>query len=126
MGNLTCLPDAYREVAENPTFLEGSEFHQSESLVFDPGALEHSYMSDIVWLLWFEQEREGDEDVELLVGVYRSEEGAKGAIERLKNRPGFKDRLDGGNGGQPDLRDLFALKVEENRSDQECVGENNL
>jgi hypothetical protein len=52
-------------------------------------------MSDIVWLLWFEQEREGDEDVELLIGVYRSEEAAKGTIERLKNRPGFKDRLEG-------------------------------
>jgi hypothetical protein len=52
-------------------------------------------MSDIVWLLWFEQERESDKDVELLIGVYRSEEAAKGAIERLKNRPGFKDRPEG-------------------------------
>ena len=34
-------------------------------------------MSDTVWLLWFEQ---GGEDTELLIGVYRSEETAKGAI----------------------------------------------
>jgi hypothetical protein len=48
-------------------------------------------MSDIVWLLWFEQEG----DTELLIGVYRSEESAKGAIERLKDQPGFKDHPEG-------------------------------
>jgi hypothetical protein len=52
-------------------------------------------MSDIVWLLWFEQEHEEGEDTELLIGVYRSEEAAKGAIERLKDQPGFKDHLGG-------------------------------
>lgn len=52
-------------------------------------------MSDIVWLLWFEQEREEGEDTELLIGVYRSEEAANGAIERLKDQPGFKDHLGG-------------------------------
>ena len=41
-------------------------------------------MSDSVWLLWFEQEREFGEDTELLIGVYRSEEAAKSAIGRLK------------------------------------------
>ena len=52
-------------------------------------------MSDIVWLLWFEQEREDGEDTELLIGVYRTEEAAKGAIERLKDQPGFKDHPEG-------------------------------
>jgi hypothetical protein len=26
-----------------------------------------------------------------------------------------------GNGGQPDLRNLFALKAEKNRADQQCL-----
>jgi hypothetical protein len=52
-------------------------------------------MSDIVWLVWFEQEREEGEDTELLIGVYRTEEAAKGAIERLKDQPGFKDHPKG-------------------------------
>jgi hypothetical protein len=52
-------------------------------------------MSDIVWLLWFEQEREEGEDIELLIGVYRTDEAAKGAIERLKDQPGFKDHPEG-------------------------------
>jgi hypothetical protein len=52
-------------------------------------------MSDIVWLLWFEQEHEEGEDTELLIGVYRSEEAAKAAIQRLKDQPGFKDHLGG-------------------------------
>ena len=37
-------------------------------------------MSDIVWLLWFEQEREDGEDTELLIGVYRTEEAARAAF----------------------------------------------
>jgi hypothetical protein len=52
-------------------------------------------MEENVWLLWFEQEREGGEDMELLVGVYRTEEAAKGAIMRLKDPPGFKDYPEG-------------------------------
>ena len=44
-----------------------------------------------VWLLWFEQEREVGEDTELLIGVYRSEESAKAATERVKDQPGFRD-----------------------------------
>ena len=52
-------------------------------------------MSDIVWLLWFEQEREEGEDTELLIGVYRTDEAAKGAIKRLKDQPGFKDHPEG-------------------------------
>ena len=52
-------------------------------------------MSDIVWLLWFEQEWEEGEDTELLIGVYRTEDAAKGAIERLKDRSGFRDYPEG-------------------------------
>jgi len=44
---------------------------------------------DSVWLLWFE--REVGEDTELLIGVYRTEDIAKAAIERVKDQPGFRD-----------------------------------
>ncbi len=44
-----------------------------------------------VWLLWFVQERSAGEDTELLIGVYRTEENAKLAIERVKEQPGFRD-----------------------------------
>jgi homoserine kinase type II len=42
-------------------------------------------------LLWFEQEREVGEDTELLIGVYRTEDSAKAAVERVKDQPGFRD-----------------------------------
>ncbi len=48
-------------------------------------------MSDMVWLLWFEQEREDEDDTELLIGVYRTEMDAWNAVERLKDKPGFSD-----------------------------------
>jgi hypothetical protein len=48
-------------------------------------------MSDKVWVLWFEQEREEGEDTELEIGVYRTEEAANAAISRLKDQPGFRD-----------------------------------
>ena len=48
-------------------------------------------MNESVWLVWFEQEQSEGEDIELLIGVYRSEEAAKDAIDRVKNRPGFRD-----------------------------------
>lgn len=35
------------------------------------------------------------EDTELLIGVYRTEEDAKTAIERLKERPGFVNYPEG-------------------------------
>jgi len=50
---------------------------------------------DTVWLLWFEQQRDDGEDTELLVGVYRNEENAHAAIERLKGQPGFRDFPEG-------------------------------
>ena len=50
-------------------------------------------MESIVHLLWFVKEMpEGEEDIELLTGVYSSEEEeAKAAIERVKNQRGFVD-----------------------------------
>ena len=44
-------------------------------------------MSDAVHLLWFRRETpKGEEEIELLVGVYSTEGEAKAAIERVKNR----------------------------------------
>jgi hypothetical protein len=37
-----------------------------------------------------EQEQQGDEDTELLIGVYRTEADALAAKERLKNQPGSR------------------------------------
>ena len=49
-------------------------------------------MSNVVHLLWFAKEMpEGADDIELLIGVYSSDEEAKAAIERMKDKPGFAD-----------------------------------
>ena len=48
-------------------------------------------MSAIVHLLWFVQEREQEEDIELLIGVYQSAQDANAAIGRLQYKPGFVD-----------------------------------
>ena len=45
---------------------------------------------DSVYILWHVNEADGEED-EKLIGVYRSEEDAKQAIDRAKTKPGFKD-----------------------------------
>jgi hypothetical protein len=45
---------------------------------------------DTVYILWHMNTVDGEED-ENLIGVYRSEEDAKQAIERVKDKPGFKD-----------------------------------
>ncbi len=42
-----------------------------------------------VWLLWFEQEREGKDDTELLIGVYVTRALAEAAITRVRDQPGF-------------------------------------
>jgi hypothetical protein len=50
-------------------------------------------MNGSVQLLWFVQEctdRDG-EDTELLIGAYQTEQDAAAAIERLRNKPGFRD-----------------------------------
>ena len=55
-------------------------------------------MENVVYLLWFEKEmREGEEDIELLIGVYSSEVAAKAAIERVKDKPGFIEFPEGFN-----------------------------
>ena len=54
-------------------------------------------MSETVWLLWFEEQKEKDNDTELLIGVYRTEQSAKAAIDRLKDQPGFRDYPQGFN-----------------------------
>ena len=52
-------------------------------------------MSDTVYLLWFEQERDDRDDCELLIGVYSTESEAKAAIERVKDQKGFVSFPDG-------------------------------
>jgi hypothetical protein len=54
-------------------------------------------MQETVWLLWFEQERAEGDDTELLIGVYRTQEAANAAINRLRGRPGFRDYPEGFN-----------------------------
>jgi hypothetical protein len=49
-------------------------------------------MSDVVHLLWFVKEMPaGEDDIELLIGVYSSNEEATAAIERMKDKHGFAD-----------------------------------
>lgn len=53
-------------------------------------------MNEIVHLLWFVKEMpEGEEDIELLIGVYSSEAEARAAIERVKDKRGFADFREG-------------------------------
>ena len=49
-------------------------------------------MSDVVHVVWFAKEMpEGEEDIELLIGVYSSNKEARAAIERMKNKSGFAE-----------------------------------
>ena len=48
-----------------------------------------------VYLLWHVHTDDDDVDDEKLIGVYSTEEKAKDAIERLKEKPGFRDYPDG-------------------------------
>ena len=48
-------------------------------------------MSESVWLLWFEKEDDEAGDIECLIGVYRTEQRAREAIERVKDQPGFRE-----------------------------------
>ena len=52
-------------------------------------------MSTRVYLLWFVRECDQRADIELLIGVYETELAAQGAIDRLKNKPGFIDFAEG-------------------------------
>jgi hypothetical protein len=52
---------------------------------------------ECVFLLWYVHKFDDPDrdDDGLLIGVYRMEDGAKAAIERLSNPSGFVDRRDG-------------------------------
>ena len=52
-------------------------------------------MSEQVQILWFVQEREECDDIELLIGVYETKEAAEAAIDRLRNKRGFVDFPEG-------------------------------
>jgi hypothetical protein len=49
---------------------------------------------DFVYLLWYVREIKGN-DEEFFLGVYTSEEEAKAAITRLKDKKGFVDDING-------------------------------
>ena len=49
---------------------------------------------DSAYVLWHVHKQDGEDD-EKLIGVYRTEEDAKQAIERLKEKPGFKEHQNG-------------------------------
>ena len=48
-----------------------------------------------VFLLWYVRAPDSADEHELLIGVYSTEEEARAAIERLKNKPGFVNSQDG-------------------------------
>lgn len=50
---------------------------------------------DSVFLLWYLRAPDTDDEDELLIGVYSTEEEARAAIGRLKDKPGFVDAPDG-------------------------------
>jgi hypothetical protein len=52
-------------------------------------------VSKKVYALWFVREGDQSEDIELLIGIYATEDRAKAAIERLKSKPGFSDFFEG-------------------------------
>jgi len=49
---------------------------------------------DSVFILWHCHQNVGDSD-DKLIGVYKTREDAEAAIGRLKDKPGFKDAVDG-------------------------------
>jgi homoserine kinase type II len=54
-------------------------------------------MADIVFNLWYERVYPDREDTELHIGIYSSEAEARAAIERLSDKPGFRDHPEGFN-----------------------------
>ena len=53
-------------------------------------------MPETVYLLWFVKEMpKGQEDIELLIGVYSSEAEARQAIDRVREKPGFIEFQEG-------------------------------
>lgn len=49
---------------------------------------------DSVFILWHCHQTADDSD-DKLIGVYKTREDAEAAIGRLKDKPGFKDAVDG-------------------------------
>jgi hypothetical protein len=47
------------------------------------------YATDSVFLLWYVHAPDTDAENEFLIGAYRTEQDAKDAVERLKNKSGF-------------------------------------
>ncbi len=45
----------------------------------------------IVFDLWYEREYPDRDDTLLHIGIYRTEEDATAAVDRLHDRPGFRD-----------------------------------
>jgi len=71
-------------------------------------------MNDVVHLLWFAKEMpEGEEDIELLIGVYSSEAEAKVAIERVNNKRGFAE-FQGGLSDLPKFRSIATIGLKDN------------
>jgi hypothetical protein len=48
-----------------------------------------------VFLLWYEYGGSDYDDDSVLIGVYSSETNAAAARERLKDKPGFRERYEG-------------------------------
>jgi hypothetical protein len=48
-----------------------------------------------VFVLWYVVAPDAEDEKELMIGVYKTEEDAKAAIERLKGQPGFRDTPQG-------------------------------
>ena len=46
---------------------------------------------DSVFLLWYVYAQDSDDEDEMLIGVYSTEQEANAAIERLKDKKGFID-----------------------------------
>jgi hypothetical protein len=50
---------------------------------------------DFVFLLWYVHAPDSADEDEILIGVYGTEQAAKVAIVRLKDKPGFVGATDG-------------------------------
>ena len=50
---------------------------------------------DSVYLLWHSHEWEDGHDEVKLIGVYRTELDAQAALQRVKNKPGFRELPEG-------------------------------
>ena len=46
-------------------------------------------------IVWFVEESDERGDLELLIGIYKSEADAKAAVDRASGKPGFSDHPEG-------------------------------